>query len=111
MGLKLGKFGAFLGCSNYPTCKNTRPLTVSGGEDGQAQMAPRELGADPVTSLPVSCRVGPYGAYVQLGPKAETTPPAPVEPEAEDGKKKKKREPLKGDQTCQLIFLEKKCVV
>jgi len=28
MGLRLGKFGAFLGCSNYPTCRNTRPLSV-----------------------------------------------------------------------------------
>ena len=42
IGLKLGKFGAFLGCSNYPTCKNTRPLSVSGSEDAQNQMiAPR----------------------------------------------------------------------
>src|ERR1700743_309181 len=33
MGLKLGKFGAFLGCSNYPECRNTRPPAFTGGGD------------------------------------------------------------------------------
>src|SRR5690348_476966 len=28
LSLKLGKFGAFIGCSNYPECRNTRPLTA-----------------------------------------------------------------------------------
>ena len=98
IGLKLGKFGAFLGCSNYPTCKNTRPLSVSGSEDAQNQMiAPRELGNDPTTGLPVSSRVGPYGAYVQLGPLPSTEPPPAPEPVAEDGKKKKKRAKKKDD--------------
>ncbi|MGB9152723.1 MAG: type I DNA topoisomerase, partial [Alphaproteobacteria bacterium] len=98
MGLKLGKFGAFLGCSNYPTCKNTRPLSVPTGEDGEPQMAgPRELGNDPTTGLPVSARVGPYGAYVQLGPLPSTPPPPPPEPVGEDGKKKKKRSKKKDD--------------
>ncbi|MDE1901801.1 MAG: type I DNA topoisomerase [Alphaproteobacteria bacterium] len=91
MGLRLGKFGAFLGCSNYPTCRNTRPLSVSAAGEGQPQMiAPRELGADPATGLPVSARVGPYGAYVQLGP-APVAPEAIAEDVAEDGKKKKKK--------------------
>src|SRR3546814_8998201 len=30
--LKLGKFGAFIGCSNYPECRYTRQLAV-GSED------------------------------------------------------------------------------
>ncbi len=99
IGLKLGKFGAFLGCSNYPTCRNTRPLSISGTEEAQNQMlAPRELGNDPTTGLPVSSRVGPYGAYVQLGPlPSAEPPPAPEEPMAEDGKKKKKRAKKKDD--------------
>ncbi len=90
MGLRLGKFGAFLGCSNYPDCRNTRPLSVANGDASQPQMAgPRELGKDPKTGLPVSSRVGPYGAYVQLGPLPVAAPP-PEEPSA-DGKKKKKK--------------------
>jgi len=68
----LGKFGAFIGCSNYPECRYTRPLAVAGnGENGGADdglgAGAKELGVDPVTSLPVTLRKGPYGPYVQLG--------------------------------------------
>ena len=94
MGLKLGKFGAFLGCSNYPTCRNTKPLAVSGGAaDGAPQMqGPRELGFDPETKLPISVRVGPYGAYVQLGPKTVDAPAVVEELDAKGKKKKKKKD-------------------
>jgi len=93
MGLKLGRYGAFLGCSNYPECRNTRPLAVSGGinDNGPQMSGPRELGLDPETGLPVSARVGPYGAYVQLGPAPMAAPPVAPAEAAEDGKKKKKR--------------------
>ena len=101
MGLKLGKFGAFIGCSNYPECKNTRPLAIAGSaEAGAPQMAgPRELGLDPVTGLPVTSRVGPYGAYVQLGPLPMAMPASAPEPEPEtvDGKKKKSKKKKKDD--------------
>jgi DNA topoisomerase-1 len=85
MGLKLGRYGAFIGCSNYPTCKNTRPLAIAGSANDEANkpMVPRELGPDPATNLPVSVRSGPYGAYVQLGP-------APTAPEAEPAEKPKR---------------------
>ncbi len=91
MGLKLGKFGAFIGCSNYPTCRNTMPLAVAGGEGADQRMAPREMGIDPVTGLPVSVRSGPYGAYAQLGPAPVTTPPPPPIVEEEKGKKKRSK--------------------
>jgi DNA topoisomerase-1 len=29
LSLKIGKFGAFIGCSNYPDCRHTRPLGCS----------------------------------------------------------------------------------
>ena len=69
LGLKLGKFGAFIGCSNYPECRYTTRLTVdSNGPDAQAAAAgPVALGNDPATGLPVTMRKGPYGLYVQLG--------------------------------------------
>jgi DNA topoisomerase I len=71
LGLKLGKFGAFIGCANYPECKYTRPLAIEPngtGEGGDAMDAgPKELGIDPETELPVTLRKGPYGIYVQLG--------------------------------------------
>jgi DNA topoisomerase-1 len=70
LGLKLGKTGAFIGCSNYPECRNTRPLAMPANDDGETDAAlPRELGVDPETGLPVSVRKGPFGIYAQLGPK------------------------------------------
>jgi DNA topoisomerase-1 len=63
IGLKLGRFGGFIGCSNYPECKYTRQLTV--GPDGAGGM--RKLGEDPETGLEVTVRSGRFGSYLQLG--------------------------------------------
>ena len=103
LSLRLGKFGAFVGCSNYPDCRYTRPVLTSGGdsESGDAQTAgvpqTRDLGADPATGMPVTLRLGPYGYYVQLGPAPaaasapkETVADIPAETTDEKGKKKKK---------------------
>jgi DNA topoisomerase-1 len=71
LNLKLGRYGAFIGCSNYPDCRFTRKLVVVGNGDDPAEPAadagPRVLGTDPATGLEVSLRKGPYGHYVQLG--------------------------------------------
>ena len=67
LGLKLGKFGAFVGCSNYPECKFTRKLTDSDGTEDDAPVGDKNLGIDPATELPVFLRKGPYGPYVQIG--------------------------------------------
>jgi len=69
LGLRLGKFGAFIGCSNYPECKFTRQLVTNGkDEDAEAGVVgDRHLGDDPDSGLPVYVRNGPYGPYVQLG--------------------------------------------
>ena len=64
LSLKLGKFGAFIGCSNYPNCSYTRVLSPSG--DAEAPGV-RELGVDPETGEMVTLRNGRFGEYVQLG--------------------------------------------
>lgn len=95
MGLKLGKFGAFIGCSNYPECRNTRPLAVTeGGADAPRNEGPRELGNDPTSGMPVTVRVGPYGAYVQLGPLPSAEPAEPP-PKKKRGAKAEKAAPPK----------------
>jgi len=63
--LKLSKFGAFIGCSNYPECRYTRPLSTSA--DGSAEIGTKKLGEDPETGLEVTLRGGRFGPYVQLG--------------------------------------------
>ena len=97
LGLKLGKFGAFIGCSNYPECRFTRKLGIVDPEADAASGAnldgPKVLGIDPVTGKPVTLRNGPYGLYVQLG-----------EPE---GKEKPKRASLLKGMTPDEVTLEK----
>jgi DNA topoisomerase-1 len=62
LNLKAGKFGAFVGCTNYPECRYTRPLAA----DSEAS-ADRILGQDPETGLDVVVKAGRFGPYIQLG--------------------------------------------
>jgi DNA topoisomerase I len=71
LSLKLSKFGAFIGCSNYPECRYTRPLTAGNG--GEA--ANRKLGEDPTTGLDITVRSGRFGPYLQLGEAVEGEKP------------------------------------
>src|SRR5579862_4814166 len=64
LNLKLGRFGAFVGCSNYPNCKFTRQLGQKNGEGGGQ---PVELGLFPGTEEMITLRSGRFGPYVQLG--------------------------------------------
>jgi DNA topoisomerase-1 len=61
LNLKAGKFGAFVGCSNYPECRYTRPLAASSGQSD------RVLGKDPKTGLDIVVKAGRFGPYIQLG--------------------------------------------
>jgi DNA topoisomerase I len=67
LGLKLGRHGAFIGCSGYPECAFTTALAIGAGDDEFASAGPRDLGTDPETGEAVSLRKGPFGFYVQLG--------------------------------------------
>ncbi|MBX3514918.1 MAG: type I DNA topoisomerase [Xanthobacteraceae bacterium] len=69
LGLKVGKFGAFIGCSNYPDCRFTRALTAPG--EGELA-ATKELGEDPETKKMVTVRSGRFGPYIQLGEAEDT---------------------------------------
>ncbi|HEY1983466.1 MAG TPA: topoisomerase C-terminal repeat-containing protein, partial [Xanthobacteraceae bacterium] len=61
----LSKFGAFIGCSNYPECRYTRQLSASA--DGAPDIGTKKLGVDPETGLDVTVRSGRFGPYLQLG--------------------------------------------
>ena len=63
LSLKLGKFGAFIGCSNYPECRFTRQLAAN----GRRRSADKVLGKDPETGLDVAIKTGRFGPYLQLG--------------------------------------------
>ena len=64
LSLKLGKFGAFIGCSNYPECRFTRQLAANGANGADAN---KVFGKDPETGLDVALKSGRFGPYLQLG--------------------------------------------
>jgi len=66
LSLKLGKFGGFIGCSNYPECRYTRQLAPGNG-NGAPENGMKKLGEDPATGLGVTLRSGRFGPYIQLG--------------------------------------------
>ena len=83
LGLELGKYGAFIGCSNYPECKFTRQIASNQNDEGDNNdtFMPENdgvLGIDPDTNLNVLIKKGPYGIYLQLGeekkPKRTSVP-------------------------------------
>ena len=87
LSLKVGRFGAFIGCSNYPECRFTRQMTPGAG----GMQATKVLGVDPVTNLEVTLRGGRFGTYLQLGEeikapkrkkgeKKDPNAPEPVKP-------------------------------
>ncbi|WP_319519427.1 type I DNA topoisomerase [uncultured Martelella sp.] len=68
LSLKLGKYGAFVGCSNYPECNYTRQLGADAeAENGINPNEPNQLGEDPETGEPITLRTGRFGPYVQRG--------------------------------------------
>ena len=73
LGLELGKYGAFIGCSNYPECKFTKQIASNENKeenDTNSTFMPNDdgvLGIDPESGLNAIIKKGPYGIYLQLG--------------------------------------------
>ncbi|MBO7645022.1 MAG: type I DNA topoisomerase, partial [Alphaproteobacteria bacterium] len=59
LGIKLSKFGAFVGCENYPKCDYTKRLGAEEQTDNKQE--PKELGDG------ISFRIGRFGPYVTDG--------------------------------------------
>ncbi len=110
VSLKLGKFGSFLGCSNYPTCNYTKQLGKNDAgapsDDGadNAVFETRILGQDTATGLDIILKKGPYGFYIQLG---DDIPSAPkVKGKAKEKAVKPKRAALPKGRTPEDMDLE-----
>ena len=64
--------GAFIGCTRYPECRYTRPLSAP---DGEEAVGDRILGDDQGDQI--SLKNGRFGPYVQRGEATEDTPKPP----------------------------------
>ncbi len=67
--------GAFIGCSNYPECRYTRPLGPPGAEGSEIGPDGRLLGHDKDDAI--TLRDGRFGPYVQRGDASEEQPKPP----------------------------------
>jgi len=67
LGLKVGKFGGFVGCSNYPDCKYTVQFNQLNDSKNGTLAGPKEIGVYPETGEMITLRKGPYGFYIQVG--------------------------------------------
>ena len=78
LSLKVSRFGAFVGCTNYPDCKFTRPISHKKVKEVFDDII---LGIDEATSKEIKLLNGRFGPYIQLGniegkekPKRATIP-------------------------------------
>jgi DNA topoisomerase-1 len=69
LSLKVGRYGPFIACSNYPECRFTRPF----GANGEAPAA-QDLGTHPETGDAIALKSGRYGPYLQCGDKRVSVP-------------------------------------
>ncbi|TCP41688.1 type I DNA topoisomerase [Rhodovulum marinum] len=67
--------GAFIGCTNYPECRYTRPLSAPNGDDPAAELDGKVLGHD--EGEEITLRNGRFGPYVQKGEPTEEQPKPP----------------------------------
>tara|TARA_B100000035_G_scaffold270314_1_gene244581 strand:+ start:5696 stop:8272 length:2577 start_codon:yes stop_codon:yes gene_type:complete len=64
LSLKVSRFGAFVGCSNYPECKFTRPISPKKIKE---VVEDKVLGIDDETKKEIKLLSGRFGPYIQLG--------------------------------------------
>ncbi len=71
LSLKLGKYGAFIGCSNYPECKFTRQLAPAENGHDAIPAEGQDLGQGPTG--PITLKNGRFGPYLEM-PNGEDKP-------------------------------------
>ena len=66
LSLKVGRFGAFIGCSNYPECKFTRPLSRIKAAQEDFMSEPKDIG-ETDEGKKIILKKGRFGPYLQVG--------------------------------------------
>jgi len=71
MVIKLGRFGKFLACTNYPECKNTKPI----GDDGKPEEVEKIDEPCPTCGKDMVAKTGRFGKFIACSdyPKCKTT--------------------------------------
>jgi len=102
LGIRVGRFGPYTACSNYPECNYKAQIgkQAGGNADTGDMVFPKILGKDPASGEDISLKKGPYGVYVQIGPaspeaSSKKGKSSPRSAEASEGKKPKRAGLLK----------------
>jgi len=66
LSLKVGRFGAFIGCSKYPDCKFTRPLSRIKAAQEDFMSEPKDIG-ETDDGKKIMLKKGRFGPYLQVG--------------------------------------------
>ncbi len=66
LSLKVGRFGAFIGCANYPECKFTRPLSRIKAAQEDFISEPKDIG-NTDDGKKIILKKGRFGPYLQVG--------------------------------------------
>jgi len=72
LSLRLGRNGAFVGCSNYPECRYTRPLNAADAPPPAAADGP--IGVHPETGAEIHLKDGRFGPYLEMASPDEEKP-------------------------------------
>ena len=76
LSLKIGRFGPYVACGNYPDCTYKTQIGEAATDmmtdsEGNEFKLPKILGPEPKSGEDVIMKKGPYGVYVQLGEAAK----------------------------------------
>ena len=63
MVVKLGRFGAFLSCTGYPDCKNSKDIPKAAGDSGEQSDDESEEACD-ICGKPMTLRRGRFGPFL-----------------------------------------------
>ncbi len=74
LSLKTSRFGAFIGCSNYPECKYTRQLGESPEDAKKKAENEGPLGQHPNTREDIYLKSGRFGPYLEMVVDGEEKP-------------------------------------
>ncbi|MEL7231602.1 MAG: topoisomerase C-terminal repeat-containing protein, partial [Pseudomonadota bacterium] len=74
LSLKLGRHGAFVGCSTYPECKYTRPFSTAEEAENAINPDGEEITVHPDTGQPVLLKSGRFGPYLEMTIEGEDKP-------------------------------------
>ncbi|GAB5457509.1 MAG: type I DNA topoisomerase [Henriciella sp.] len=75
LSLKLGRHGAFVGCSRYSDCKFTRQFSTDGSDDAGISPDGQEFGIHPDTGKPIVLKSGRFGPYLEMEQDGEDAKP------------------------------------